>query len=142
MRSGRSITKTRTTPSCYGSPRAEPNIIRVLLLRRAGLITPKEFLEGKASTIKQLQARPGRFETSLEDASFDAWIKYYRPDENAVNNQISYYDKGEIVNMMLDITIRTATGGARSLDDVMRYLYNEYFKKGKKLHARGFSKDL
>ena len=100
-----------------------------LLLLRAGLITPKEFLTSKANAISQLQARPGRFETSLESASFDAWIKYYRPDENAVNNQISYYDKGDIVNMMLDITIRTASGGAKSEDDVMRYLYTEYFKK-------------
>jgi predicted metalloprotease with PDZ domain len=78
-----------------------------------------------------LQNRPGRFETSLEDASFDAWIKYYRQDENSVNNQISYYDKGELVNFLLDIEIRTASNGAKSLDDVMRYLYNEFFKKGR-----------
>ena len=81
---------------------------------RAGLITDKELLTSKARMIKQLQERPGRFQTSLEEASFDAWIKYYRQDENAINNQISYYDKGEIVNMMLDITIRTASGGTRS----------------------------
>jgi predicted metalloprotease with PDZ domain len=102
-----------------------------LLLLRAGLLTPKDYLDGKANTIKDLQTQPGRFETSLEDASFDAWIKYYRQDENAVNNQISYYDKGEIVSMMLDLTIRSASGGARSLDDVMRTLYNDYFKKGR-----------
>jgi predicted metalloprotease with PDZ domain len=70
-------------------------------------------------------------ETSLEEASFDAWIKYYRQDENSVNNQISYYDKGEIVAMMLDMTIRSASGGARTLDDVMRTLYNDHFKKGR-----------
>ncbi len=108
-----------------------------LLLQRAGLITEKEFLSAKANTITQLQARPGRFETSLESASFDAWIKGYRPDENAINNQISYYDKGEIVNMMLDITIRTASGGTKSEDDVMRYLYSEYFKK----QGRGFTSE-
>ncbi len=102
-----------------------------VLLRRAGLITDKQFLATKASLITDLQARPGRFQTSLEEASFDAWIKYYRQDENSVNNQISYYDKGEIVNMMLDIEIRTASKGARSLDDVLRYLYNEFSKKGK-----------
>ena len=111
-----------------------------LLVRRAGLTTIKEFLKAKATVIQQLQARPGRFETSLEEASFDAWIKYYRQDENAVNNQISYYDKGEIVNMMLDITIRTATGGAKSEDDVMRYLYNEYFKKGRNYGPEDFQK--
>ncbi|HEX6279289.1 MAG TPA: PDZ domain-containing protein [Pyrinomonadaceae bacterium] len=102
-----------------------------VLLRRAGLTSDKEVLHGKADMIAALQNRPGRFETSLEEASFDAWIKYYRQDENAINNQISYYDKGEIVNMMLDITIRTASNGAKSLDDVMRYLYDEFYKKGK-----------
>ncbi len=111
-----------------------------LLLRRAGLISDKEFLTGKAATIQQLQDRPGRFETSLEEASFDAWIKGYRPDENAVNNQISYYDKGEIVNMMLDITIRTDSGGMKSLDDVLRYLYTEYYKKGKNYTPEDFQK--
>ena len=102
-----------------------------LLLVRAGLMPAKEFLAGKASGIKELQERPGRRETSLEEASFDAWIKYYRPDENAINNQISYYDKGEIVAMMLDIAIRSASNGKGSLDDVLRTLYNDYFKKGK-----------
>lgn len=111
-----------------------------LLLLRAGLIDDKEFLSGRAGGIEQLQNRPGRFETSVEQASFDAWIKYYRPDENAVNNQISYYDKGEIVSMMLDVTIRTASGGARSLDDVMRYLYAEFAKKGKNYSPEDFQK--
>lgn len=111
-----------------------------ILLRRAGLITDKEFLDGKASMIEQLQARPGRFETSLEEASMDAWIKYYRQDENAINNQISYYDKGEIVSMMLDISIRTASGGAKSLDDVLRHLYNEYFKKNRNFTPEDFQK--
>ncbi len=111
-----------------------------LLMLRAGLITEKEFLAARATGISQLQTRPGRFETSLESASFDAWIKYYRPDENAINNQISYYDKGEIVNMMLDITIRTASGGTKSLDDVMRYLHTEYFKKGRNFTPQDFQK--
>jgi len=111
-----------------------------LLLRRAGLITDDELLEGRANTIEQLQNRPGRFETSLEEASFDAWIKYYRQDENSINNQISYYDKGEIVNMMLDVTIRTASNGAKSLDDVMRHLYNEFYKKNRNYTPADFQK--
>ncbi len=111
-----------------------------ILLLRAGLINDKEFLDNKASQIKQLQEIPGRFETSLEEASFDAWIKYYRQDENAVNNQISYYDKGEVVNMMLDVAIRTASNGAKSYDDVLRYLYTEYFKKGKNYSPEDFQK--
>jgi predicted metalloprotease with PDZ domain len=90
--------------------------------------------------IEQLQSRPGRFETSLEEASMDAWIKYYRQDENAINNQVSYYDKGEIANMMLDITIRTASGGAKSLDNVMRYLYDEFYKKDRNYTPEDFQR--
>jgi predicted metalloprotease with PDZ domain len=111
-----------------------------VLMRRAGLISDKEFLNTKVAQITQLQERPGRLEMSLEEASFDAWIKYYRPDENAINSQVSYYDKGEIVNMMLDVTIRTASGGAKSLDDVLRYIYNEYSKKGKNYTPADFQK--
>jgi len=111
-----------------------------LLLVRAGLLTAKEFLDGKIETIKDVQLRPGRFETSLEDAGFDAWIKYYRQDENSVNNQISYYDKGDIVSMLLDVTIRTTSNGNKSLDDVMRYLYNEHFKKGRNYTPADFQR--
>ena len=111
-----------------------------ILLRRAGLISDTQMLESKASLIQQLQSRPGRFETSLEEASMDAWIKYYRQDENAVNNQVSYYDKGEVVNMMLDITIRTASDGKRSLDDVMRHLYDEFYKKDRNYTPADFQK--
>ncbi len=111
-----------------------------VLLRRAGLVSDKEVLNTKANAIADLMARPGRFETSLEEASMDAWIKYYRQDENAVNNQISYYDKGEIVNMMLDISIRNASNGAKSLDDVMRHLYDEFFKKGKNYAPADYQK--
>jgi predicted metalloprotease with PDZ domain len=102
-----------------------------VLMRRANLITADEFLNLREAQILALQNRPGRLETSLEDASFDAWIKYYRQDENAINNQISYYDKGELVNYLLDVEIRKASNGAKSLDDVMRHLYTEYAKKNK-----------
>lgn len=102
-----------------------------VLMRRADLVSAKDVLKSKAKIIESLEKQPGRFETSLEDASFDAWIKYYRRDENAVNNQISYYSKGELVSFLLDIEILAASGGRRSLDDVMRYLYDEFYKKGK-----------
>lgn len=111
-----------------------------VLIQRAGIITDKEFLNGKADQFKALQERPGRFQTSLEEASFDAWIKYYRQDENAVNNQISYYDKGEIVNFLLDLEIRAASKGAKSLDDVLRYLYTEHFKKGRNYTPEDYQK--
>lgn len=111
-----------------------------VLVQRAGLMSVEDFLAGKATQIQALQNRPGRFETSLEESSFDAWIKYYRPDENAVNNQISYYDKGEVVNFLLDLEIRKASNGAKSLDDVMRYLYAEFYKKNKNYTPEDFQK--
>ncbi len=111
-----------------------------VLVQRAGILTDKEFLAGKAAAFQALQNRPGRLEQSLEESSFDAWIKYYRPDENAVNNQISYYDKGEIVNFLLDLQIRQSSNGAKSLDDVMRYLYNEHYKKNKNYTPEDYQK--
>ena len=111
-----------------------------ILLQRAGIITAKEFFDGRLAQIQALQERPGRFETSLEEASFDAWIKYYRQDENSVNNQISYYDKGELVNFLLDVEIRAASKGAKSLDDVMRYLNTEFAKKNKNFTPEDYQK--
>lgn len=111
-----------------------------VLVQRAGLMSDRDFLNGKAEQIKALQERPGRFQTSLEEASFDAWIKYYRQDQNAINNQISYYDKGEVVNFLLDIEIRAASKGTKSLDDVMRYLYNEHYKKNKNFTPEDYQK--
>jgi predicted metalloprotease with PDZ domain len=100
-----------------------------LLVRRAGLMTEKEYLDELARSIRALQNTPGRSEMSLEESSFDAWIKYYRPDENSINSSVSYYDKGAIVGLLLDLEIRRRSGGAKSLDDVMRYLYAEFFKR-------------
>lgn len=111
-----------------------------LLVQRAGLMSDKDFFEIKAKQIKELQERPGRFQTSLEESSWDAWIKYYRQDQNAINNQISYYDKGDIVNFLLDIEIRTASKGTKSLDDAFRYLYAEFGKKNKNFSPEDYQK--
>jgi predicted metalloprotease with PDZ domain len=111
-----------------------------VLMQRAGLVDVSDVLSSRASSFQALQNIPGRFETSLEEASFDAWIKYYRQDENSLNNQISYYDKGEIVNFLLDVKIRTESNGAKSLDDVMRYLYEEFAKKGKNFTPADYQK--
>jgi predicted metalloprotease with PDZ domain len=97
-----------------------------LLLRRAGLIGVNEYLDGLANTIAGYEQTPGRFEQSAESASFDAWIKLYRPDENSVNSAMSYYTKGELLGMMFDIEIRSLTGNAKSLDDVMRLLLENH----------------
>ncbi|HEX8494015.1 MAG TPA: PDZ domain-containing protein [Pyrinomonadaceae bacterium] len=111
-----------------------------LLLRRAGLISDRQYLDILAGTIKDVQSKPGRLVMSAEEASFDAWIKYYRQDENAANSQISYYDKGALLGLLLDLQIRKMSGGARSLDDVMRYLYTEFFKKNRNYSPADFQR--
>lgn len=99
-----------------------------LVLVRAGIITPLEYLEGEAENIGKVIAQKGRLKQSVAEASFDAWIKYYRQDENAPNAIVSYYQKGAMVALALDLTIREKTNGAKSLDDVMRALWNEFGK--------------
>jgi predicted metalloprotease with PDZ domain len=100
-------------------------------LRRAGLITEEEFLTAAARALQALQNTPGRMEQSVEESSFDTWIKFYRQDENSVNSQVSYYDKGAILGLLLDLEIRKRSNGSKSLDDVMRYLYTDFFKKNR-----------
>src|SRR5688572_17193772 len=97
-----------------------------LAAHRAGLVTRDEFLDSLSAKIEELQTTPGRAVQSVELASFDAWIKYYRPDENSLNTSISYYTKGAVAAFLLDAKIRKLTNGARSLDDVMRAAYERY----------------
>ena len=111
-----------------------------LFPRRAGLLTDRRFLEVVARAIQDLQQTPGRRVQSAEESSFDAWIKYYRPDENSVNSSVSYYDKGAILGLLLDLEIRRRSNGARSLDDVLRALYNDYFKQGRNYTPEDFQR--
>ncbi len=97
-----------------------------LLVRRAGLSTREEYLQTLSNQIEALQTTPGRLIQSVEMASQDAWIKYYRPDENSSNTSISYYIKGAVIAFVLDAKIRLATKGNRSLDDVLRAAYEQY----------------
>jgi len=97
-----------------------------LQVERAGLQNRDEYLDDLSNTIELLQTTPGRLVQSVEMASFDAWIKYYRPDENSNNTSISYYTKGTVIAFLLDAKIRAATKGAKSLDDVMRAAYEKY----------------
>lgn len=111
-----------------------------LHVRRAGLMTDKDYLDDLARSIRALQNTPGRLEMSVEESSFDAWIKYYRPDENSINSSVSYYDKGAIVGALLDLEIRRRTSGAKSLDDVLRYLYNEFYKRNRNYTPADFQR--
>lgn len=111
-----------------------------LFLRRAGIIDDREYLATIANAIRGLQNTPGRKEMSLEEASFDAWIEYYRPDENSINSTVSYYDKGAIVGLLLDLEIRQRSDGTKSLDDVMRYLYDEFARKNRNYTPEDFQR--
>ena len=109
-------------------------------VQRAGLVTDRQYLTTMAQEIQKLQETPGRLRQSLEEASFDAWIKYYRPDENTVNSAVSYYDKGAIVGLLLDLEIRRRSNGERSLDDVMRALHQDFFSRGRNYTAEDFQR--
>jgi predicted metalloprotease with PDZ domain len=111
-----------------------------LLVRRAGLLNDRQYLQVTAQEIQKLQQTPGRLVQSLEESSFDAWVKQYRPDENTVNSSVSYYDKGAIVGLLLDLEIRRRSGGARSLDDVMRALYQDYFRQNRNYTPADFQR--
>jgi predicted metalloprotease with PDZ domain len=92
-----------------------------LLLRRAGLIDDTTYLKLLTKTINQVLQTPGRKVQSVAQASFDAWVKYYRQDENTPNATVSYYTKGSLVALCLDLTLRSE--GKTSLDAVMRALW-------------------
>ena len=92
-----------------------------LLLRRANLIDDTTYLKLLTKTINQVLQTPGRAVQSVAQASFDAWVKYYRPDENTPNATVSYYTKGSLVALCLDLTLRTE--GKTTLDAVMRALW-------------------
>ncbi len=98
----------------------------VLALRRAGLITPQRFLEIWGERLTTLQRTPGRLRTPLAQASYDAWIKHYRPDESTANTTVSYYLKGSVVGFLLDLELRRRSGGKRSLDDLVRLLFERH----------------
>ncbi len=113
---------------------------------RAGLSTRADYLGGAAAVgrggrggaaaasvsgalsrlINDVQTAPGRKLQSAEQASLDAWIRYYRPNENSGNTGVSYYSKGAVVAFLLDAKVRQATSGRKSLDDVMRLAYSRY----------------
>ena len=101
------------------------------LCRRAGISSPRQYLEVLAKTICDLRQTPGCLRQSLSEASFDAWIRLYRPDENTRNSTLSYYGNGALVAMSLDLHIRAQTGGKKSLDDAMRSLYQRTYLAGR-----------
>ena len=96
---------------------------------RAKFRTSKSYMNGLAGMAKYLASTPGNRIEPVDEASFDAWIKYYRHDENSVNTTVSYYNKGAMIATLLDLIIRHQTMNSQSLDDLMRHLYQKYYKK-------------
>ena len=105
------------------------------ILLRAGFYTPSEYLKNISRSISSLENRPGNKVQSAAMSSFNTWIKFYRRNENSYNTEICYYSKGSLLCMLLDLEIINSTNGGKSYDDVLRLLYNKYYKKLK----RGFT---
>ena len=101
-----------------------------LTLLRSGAIELKDWLELMGKTINNVLRTPGRLRQSLAESSFDAWSKFYRPDENTPNAVVSYYAKGALFALALDLTLRAKTEGRVSLDDIMHKLWEEHGKTG------------
>jgi predicted metalloprotease with PDZ domain len=97
-----------------------------LMLVRSRRIGEKAYLNLLGKAVASVLRGAGRLKQSVADSSFDAWSKYYRQDENAPNAIVSYYAKGSLIALAFDLTIRARTGGKKSLDDVMRALWERF----------------
>lgn len=97
-----------------------------VFLVRAGLISEEQYFKLVAKNINSVLRGSGRTKQSVAESSFDAWTKYYRQDENAPNAIVSYYAKGAMLGLALDLLLRSETAGKKSLDDVMRVLWQQY----------------
>ncbi|BAY74908.1 peptidase M61 domain-containing protein [Nostoc linckia NIES-25] len=98
----------------------------LLIPLRAGIYDVKSYLNHLSKEITRYQTTPGRKVQPLSESSFDAWIKLYRPDANSGNSQISYYLKGEMISLLLDLLIRSTQSNQRSLDDVMLKMWQQF----------------
>ncbi len=99
-----------------------------LALLRAKVITFNQYLDLLAQSLTKVLRNPGSFVQTLADSSFDAWIKFYQPNENTANSQVSYYLKGSLAAIAFDLTLRASTQNKKSLDGVMQTLWQEYGK--------------
>lgn len=100
-----------------------------LIVRRCGITSPELYLTSLAGNFSYVDNTPGNLIQPVSEASFDAWIKFYRPNENSSNSTISYYTKGSVIGAVLDLAILDATNGVKGLDSVMRMMYEVYYKK-------------
>lgn len=99
------------------------------LLYRLGYYSKEEYLELLVDNMMGVLNTPGDKIQSLSESSFDAWIKFYRKNENSVNAEVSYYSKGAMIGLLLHLDLINSTNGGKSLDDVLKYLYTEHYLK-------------
>ncbi len=115
------------TPSLWFSE-GTTSYYDLIIPRRAEIYDEQEFLAELSKEITRFLTTPGRLVQPLSESSFDAWIKLYRPDANSPNSQISYYLKGEMVTLLLDLLIRDKSHGTRSFDDVLVAMWEQFGK--------------
>jgi predicted metalloprotease with PDZ domain len=99
-------------------------------LLRTKILTPEQYLSLFSQNITKLKRCNGRFKQSIAESSFDAWTKFYKQDENATNSIVSYYSKGALLAFLLDIEIRIATKDSKTLDDIVRYIWDNFRDDG------------
>src|SRR5678810_53054 len=98
---------------------------------RAGVTQPRDFFRMIAEDWPKFATRPGRNETPLDELSFEAWIKQYKPSENFINRAVSYYEKGLWTGMALDLELRVATAGRRGLPEMFRWIWDRFGRAGR-----------
>ena len=103
-----------------------------LIMRRAGLMSQEEFISKIQNSINYVEGSVGSRVQSVAHASFDAWIKAYRPNENSSNTTMTYYSRGQIIAAVFDLMIIDKYKGKKCLDDFMRYVYVKYAKELKR----------
>jgi predicted metalloprotease with PDZ domain len=97
--------------------------------KRAGLQSPDRYLMSLAASISSVENQPGNRVEAVSDASFDAWIKQYRPNENSANTTISYYSKGSLIALIMDLETIHSSQAKVGLDEVMKAMYDQYYSK-------------
>jgi len=105
---------------------------------RSGLISPESYLELLGQTITRVLRGAGRARQSVEESSFDAWTKFYKQDANSSNAIVSYYAKGALIALSLDLKLRQETQGKTTLDDVMRVCWDHWGQTGEGMPENGF----
>ena len=106
-----------------------PSYYDDVMLSRLGYISDTDYINRFTGAINSVENMPGNEVSSVAEASFNAWIKQYQPDENFINSSVSYYTKGNVLGALLDLQVIHATMGKQDLHDVIRYLYDEYYRK-------------